>query len=116
MVYAKCFVSLETDHPAINVLCVLQSVLTPLRLQVTPVLVEVKASLVLSIREQRRIAQLRAGICLCPQGDGDGIGALVVNYTWREGESCLRPDLRNEFAICGRKEEISVSACEMWGS
>jgi hypothetical protein len=96
-----------TSHPAIHVLRILQSILTPLRLQVTPVLAKVKASLVLSIRKQSRITQLRTGVCLGPQSDSDGVGALVVDYTWREREACLRADLRDEFAICEGREEVS---------
>jgi hypothetical protein len=91
----------STPHPAIHTLRIPQSILTPLRLQVTPVLAKVKASLVLSVRKQSRIAQLRAGVCLCPQSDSDGVGALVIDYTWREGEACLRTDLRDVFAIYG---------------
>jgi hypothetical protein len=96
-----------TSHPAIHTSRILQPILTPLRLQVTPVLAKVKASLVLPIRKQSRIAQLRAGVCLCPQSDGDGVGALVVDYTWREGEACLRADLRDVFAIYEGREEVS---------
>lgn len=95
------------SQSAIHTLRILQPVLSPLRLQVTPVLAEVKASLILSISEQSRIAQLCASVCLGPESYGDGVAALVVDYAWRKGESCLRPDLRNEFAICEGREEVS---------
>jgi hypothetical protein len=54
---------------------ILQSVLSPLRLQVTPVLAKVEGSLVLSIRKQGRITQLRASLRLCPQSHSDSVGA-----------------------------------------
>lgn len=93
-------------------LCILQPLFSPLRLQTTPVLAKVKASLVLSIREQGRIAQLRASFCLCPQSYSDGVGALAVDYAWGKGEACLRADLRDEFSICEeRRGEVSC-VCE----
>lgn len=69
-------------------------------LQVTPVLAEVNASLVLVVSEQRCVAEFSACVCLRPEGDRHSVGTLVVENTWLEGEPCLRPYLGNEFAIC----------------
>jgi hypothetical protein len=33
---------------------------------------------------------------------GESVSALVIDYTQREGETCLRVDLSNEFTICHR--------------
>lgn len=101
--------SVIEDATHVHTLSILQSILSPLRLQVTPVLAKVKASLILSICEQSGIAQLCAGVCLCPQSYSDGVGALVIDDTRREGKSCLRADLRDEFAICGRKKRLAMS-------
>lgn len=97
-------VHVEVDIPRHH-LRILQPILRPLRLQTTPVLAKVKTSLVLPIREQGRVAQLRASVCLRPQSYSDGVGALIVDYAWGEREACLRADLRDEFAIC---EEVSI--------
>lgn len=94
---------------SILVLCILQSFLSPLWLQITPILAKVKASLILSVREQSRITQLRSGICLCPQSDSDGVGTLIIDNAWRKGESCLRSDLGNEFAVCRVEERLAMS-------
>lgn len=94
--------SIHSHHatPALSTFShILQPLTRPPRLQLTPVLVEVEARLVLFIGEQRGVAQLRASGRLRPQAQADRVGAVIVDHAGREGEPCLWADLGDELAI-----------------
>ena len=88
---------------------ILQPVLRPLRLQITPVLAEVETGLIFAVSKQSRIAQLRASIRLCPQRHSDGVGTLIVDHTRWEREASLRSDLRDELAVCKEVKMLAIT-------
>ena len=78
---------------------ILQPVLRPPWLQGTPILIEVESAVILIIREQSRIAQLRASIGLSPQCQRQSVAAPVVHDAWWEREASLRSDLWDKLSI-----------------
>jgi hypothetical protein len=71
----------------------------PLRLQIAPILIETKACPIQDIINQLDLTQFRTSIGLRPKTQGESVKATIVNYAWRDGKACLRPDVRDVFAV-----------------